>query len=364
MSLRFSAFGFILALAPIPAPVAQTAPVPASGEASPLLSRVGNTPESILKLFDEPGTSRPTAHVLTAEERRQLSNALDALPPLHRQVLGERLRTLSFLDGMPNTALTSPGDPKAEHRQYDITIRSSIFRQTASEFLTEKERTCFSSKGSEPGVSIEAGETPAILYVLLHEGTHVVDGVLHFTPSGESPDPNANPFTRGVWTDRTTPAPLYRDALLESVRFRHGGRVLPIEEAPQVYLALGRTPFASLYGSSNWGDDLAEYVALYHLTHELGQPFRIVIREGGREPYVYEPMKSRRVLERADRIKRFYETRAQVLTRPGKTIEPPRRTVSSRSLAASVGRSTSCAVATPVFSITGRSVSTTCAICS
>ena len=48
----------------------------------------------------------PTAHALTAVERHKLSAAFAALPPLHRRVLGERLRSVSFLDGMPNTALT------------------------------------------------------------------------------------------------------------------------------------------------------------------------------------------------------------------------------------------------------------------
>jgi hypothetical protein len=63
----------------------------------------------------------------------------------------------------------------------------------------------------------------------------------------------------------------------------------------------------SLYGSSNWFDDLAEYVALYHLTEVLKQPYRIVIRRQGEEIYVYEPMKSDIVRGRFGHTKRFYE---------------------------------------------------------
>jgi hypothetical protein len=322
VSLRLSVVGLSLTLVVIPATPGQASQP--HGAESPLLSRLGNTPESILKLFDEPGSIRPTAHTLTAEERRQLNEALNALPPLHRQVLGERLRTLSFLDGMPNTALTSPVDPNAEYRQYDITIRGSIFQQTASEWLTQKERTCFASEGSSRDVSIEVGDGPAILYALLHEGAHVVDGVVHITPyeapGGKPPDPTASPFTRGVWTDRTTPAPPFRDPLLESVAYRRGGKPLSMEVAPRLYDELNRTPFASLYGSSNWGDDLAEYVALYHLTHGLDQPYRIVVREGGRELSVYEPMKSRRVLERVSVMKAFYEILVPTRTGPGKKV--------------------------------------------
>ena len=68
--------------------------------------------------------------------------------------------------------------------------------------------------------------------------------------------------------------------------------MLPIDRAKSVYEALRRTPFASLYGSSNWHDDLAEYVTWYHLTQKLTQPYRIVIREAGKETFAYEPMKS------------------------------------------------------------------------
>jgi hypothetical protein len=79
--------------------------------ASPLESRVRKIPAAVLKMFTDAGQATPTAHDLTAMERRKLSAALAALPPLHRRILGERLRSVSFLDGMPNTALTSTVSP-------------------------------------------------------------------------------------------------------------------------------------------------------------------------------------------------------------------------------------------------------------
>ena len=65
----------------------------------------------------------------------------------------------------------------------------------------------------------------------------------------------------------------------------------------------------SLYGSSNWHDDLAESVALYHLTERLHQPYRIVIRQAGKEVFSYEPMKSPLVRKRFDQMDRFYADR-------------------------------------------------------
>jgi hypothetical protein len=311
----------ILSAALVPAPSPTPSPTPAVDAraetlrrfgvdpASSLESRVTATPPSVLKMFEELGGPPPTPHTLTPEERKQLAEAIAALPPLHRRVLEQRLRALSFLDAMPNTALTSTVNPDDGDRLFDVTIRAGVFRQTVSEWLTEKERSCFDASGSPLSISIEAGSSPAIVYALLHEATHVVDSSLRVTPAvaaGGKPAAGADtsPFTRGVWADATTPDPRYRDPLLESACFRPGGRVLPIADARAVYEALERTPFASLYGSRNWFDDLAEFVALYELTQALGQPYRIVIRRGDAETvFTDEPMKSSLVLGRAASVR-------------------------------------------------------------
>lgn len=280
--------------------------------ASPLESRVKPTSPAVLKLFDEPGAAAPTPHTMTPAENRKLSAAFAALPPLHRRVLRERLRSVSFLDGMPNTALTSTVNPHESFPVHDITIRAAIFNEDVSDWLTQKEQTCFSAAGSPLSVSVEAGDLDAIRYVLLHEATHVVDSSLRITPNWRPRKPTdaappATAFTEGVWTDRTAPIPRFSDPLLMRVKFRANGRPIPIDQAEPVYTALRRTPFVSLYGSSNWYDDLAEYVALYHLTEKLGQTYRIVIRKDGQETFAYEPMKSELVRGRIGQMKRFYE---------------------------------------------------------
>ncbi len=280
--------------------------------ASALDARITDTPASVLKMFAEAGLGSPTAHTLTAAERVKLSAAFAALPPLHRRVLSERLRSISFLDGMPNTALTSTVNPTEPYRLFDITIRASVLGETVSEFLTQKERTCFDAAGSTRTVSIDAGSLDAIVYVILHEATHVVDSSLGLTPAarlGAQPADGApaTAFTKDVWQDRTTIASAYRDPLLERVKYRATGEVLPIARADAVYAALRRTPFASLYGSSNWHDDVAETVAWYHLTQRLNHPYRIVLRDAGKEIAAYEPMQSPLVRGRFDLMARFYE---------------------------------------------------------
>ena len=288
-----------------PSPMASVPVDPSSA----LDSRVGETDPSVLKMFADAGMPTPKAHVLTDAERQSLTRAFTTLPPLHQRVLRERLRRISFLDGMPNTALTSTVDSDAATPVYDLTIRAGVLHETVSEFLTTKERTCFDFTGSARTVVVEAGALEAIVYVLLHEATHMVDGALGLTPvEGTPPTADAVQLTTGVWTDRLTVASAYADPLLTGLPYRRGGRSIAVADAHKVYGALQRTPFASLYASSNWHDDVAELLAWHHLTSRMGQPYRIVVRERDQEVLAYEPMASPLVQRRLRLLTPMYET--------------------------------------------------------
>ncbi len=279
---------------------------------SSLASRIEATPASVLDLFKQADRRSPEIHALADPERRQLGAAIDSFPALHRKVLRERLRVISFLDGMPNTALTSVVNPDEPYALFDITINAAILRQDVSDWLTRKERSCFDASGSMMSVSVEAGKLDALVYVLLHEATHVVDASLKLTPmipdegqpGGVKPVPTA--FTDGVWSELSVPTPRYRDPIRDRVRFYEAGGVIPVDRAGEVYDSLRRTPFVSLYGARNWLDDLAEYVTVFHLTETLKQPFRIVIRKGGEEVFGYEPMKADLVRGRVGLMDQFY----------------------------------------------------------
>jgi hypothetical protein len=283
--------------------------------ATSLEGRVSRTPAAVLELFQESGRPAPSAHTLTETDRAVLTAAIDALPPLHQRVLRDRLRVISFLDGMPNTALTSTVNPKEPFRLFDISVNAAIFRQNVSEWLTQKERTCFDAAGSLLSVRIDAGtKLGALVYVLLHEATHIVDAAERITPAlraeGEPAPPHPvapNAFTDGVWSELSLPVPPYRDPLRARIRFYAADGGIPIDQADVVYSYLRKTPFVSLYGGRNWLDDFAEFVTVYHLTDVMKQPYRIVISDGSAEVSVYEPMKSVLVRGRIGQMKRFYQ---------------------------------------------------------
>ena len=277
--------------------------------ASRLELRLRASSPVLQELFAET-TTQPTSYVLSDADRRQISAAFAALPPLHRRVLQERLRSLVFFEGVAQTGLALPLERDAPYPLFDIAIRATVLRQTLSELATTQDRRHFVEAGSTARVSIETGGANALLFVLLHEATHVVDRVLALSPRIDA-DGRAvagvasTPFTGGIWVDWQTHEPAIGHGALDAIRL-HPGKRAPMAHAADVYTALSGTPFASLYGSANWSEDLAELVAWHHLTEKLGYPYRIAIRDGDRTTFSYEPMHAPLVRARFGQLARFY----------------------------------------------------------
>ena len=274
-----------------------------------LTERIQPAPESVFKMFRE-AEMNPVNHVLTEIEKQKVEKAFSILPSLHQKILKEHLHSISFMDNMPNTALTSPVETSDSTKKFNITFRFEILHETISEWTTWKENTYYDqSESNEYEVSIDAGELHAIVYILLHEATHVVDGVLNITPHPHERDAlvEPTPFTRNIWYKMNVPTEKFINPLLEKTRFR-SGKPISIMHAAEVYEALQKTPFASLYSMASWFEDLAEMVTIYHLTERMNQPFRISVKKNDIETVTFEPMKNKLVKRRLKQLDElFYE---------------------------------------------------------
>jgi len=273
-----------------------------------LEKRVFPAPESIFKMFQKAGMD-PANHELTEMEQEKVEKAFSILPPLHQRILKKHLHSISFMDNMPNTAITSPVEIPGATEMFNITFRAGILNESISEWATTKENTCFDrSANTEFEVIIHAGDLDAIQYVLLHEATHVIDAVLNFTPHVEESDAlvEPTPFTQDVWHKMNVPVDAFVNPLLETTRFR-SGKAIAIASAPEVYKALEQTPYVSLYGMASWFEDFAEFVTIYHLTNKMNQPYSIVVKKNNIEVRNFEPMKNELVQKRWKEISRLYE---------------------------------------------------------
>ncbi|MCF2489297.1 hypothetical protein [Dyadobacter sp. CY347] len=270
-------------------------------------NRVKIAPESVFKMFREAGM-QPVNRKLTPAENEKVRNAFALLPPLHQRILKAHLHSISFMDNMPNTALTSPLDSSTGPKMYNITFRASLLNENISEWATWKENSCFTTGAdSSYKLRVEGGKMDAIIYVLMHEATHIVDLVTEITPHPD--DRNAvvepTPFTKNIWRKMNLPAEAYMDPLLEQTRFR-SGKPISITQAPEVYAKLSQTPFPSLYAMAAWSEDIAELATIYHLTTKMNQPFQIVVTRNNTELTKFEPMKNTLVRQRLAQVAGFY----------------------------------------------------------
>ncbi|RZJ85169.1 MAG: hypothetical protein EOO20_20380 [Chryseobacterium sp.] len=253
---------------------------------------------------------KPFVHELTASDKEKIEQAFSILPPLHQRILKKHLHSITFLDSMPNTALTSDVDTARSLRTFNIIFRAGILNESISKFATWKENTGFDSSGnSGMTVEVNAGDNNAFQYALLHEATHIVDKVLDLTPSVHDPKASFKHTisTMGIWQHHTTVAKQFIFPTLEKSRFR-SGKILPIELTPQLYSDLSKTPFPSLYSISNWHDDIAELLAIYHVTKKLKQPYLVVVKKNGLTVKTYEPIKNKLVKKRLKQMNIFYNS--------------------------------------------------------
>lgn len=262
----------------------------------PLEDRVSSAPEALLTRFSKELNVNVSAHMVSPGERITLANALAQLTPFQREVLQNRLRAIYFIDGLPNNALTFPDGGTTTEPVYSIAVRAGALHETVSELVTRKERTLFDGAASELSVTVDGGTLNAMVYVLLHETTHVVDFAVGTTPDPAHPIGD-HPLVSGIWRNGITPVDQYRLPLLMRIFWRTG-RIMPITQAADLYDALGRTPFISVYASCDSHDDLAELVAWTELTGRLHQPYRILISKGANVMRVIEPAQSELVRAR------------------------------------------------------------------
>jgi len=270
---------------------------------TPLRSRIGFPPDSVRQRYHDLPKPSASLHELTAAEHAKVEAVLQELPAFTRQVFIEHVRSISFVDGITNNGTTIK-EAGSTFPVFDMVLRAGLLNEDISEFLTRKERGYYTATSSDLTISIDAGSYPALLYVLLHESVHVLD-ISNRAGQPGSPrlfaDNSSDQLERGIWENATTKVPGYRSPLFELSWFG-AGKPESIDAAEPTYRLLAKTPFVSLYGSSNWYDDAAELVTCYYLTQKLQQPYRIVVSRGTETLYSLSPMEGTLVRARFPQI--------------------------------------------------------------
>lgn len=237
------------------------------------------------------------AHVITAQEQKILAEAFAGLPETMRKVLAERLIAVYLVDGLKGNGITDWVLDPARGTYVYIVLNPAGFLQTLSTLLTERDRSVFRGKAD---VTVEAGKGPGIVYSVSHEATHAADYVMGVTPCTEgghykATHPAARPVRDwDVWKDYAEPKATADYPLRSKLHFYGFGEPeIEAAQAGELCAQWAASPFASLYGSRSWAEDLAELFVLRHLTQDLGLTVRRVCAGKTYEPWANESVRER-----------------------------------------------------------------------
>lgn len=268
---------------------------------SELISRVHAPPDFLLKYIRAVDKRKDySAYQPTREDMDLIKETLNQIPEPYQKLFKKRLAGIYFVNhfmggGMADFAY----GPDYQIYPY-LMLNPMVLKNDISEWLTIRENSCFMDD-RRTRVKVDCGKRySGLMYILLHEGAHVVDYVGRMTPFVE-PGLKYFPkfqygdkeFIRGIWRDYDK---LHNEIKLpckDQIAFYglNGGPKLSISSAPAIYEDLQKTPFVSLYSATNWADDYADYLTFYVLTEELKQPYKISVIVDGKET-VYEPFES------------------------------------------------------------------------
>ena len=195
-----------------------------------------------------------------------------------------------------------------------IIINPETLHRNISDWITYRENSCFlfnEQNKEEIKIIADCGtKYTGLTYIILHETTHVVDYVLHYTPYVE-PDMRElglflpeTAFSKDIWLDYGLPFQSSDFHQRELITFYGlgNGPYIDGSHAHELYISFSKSPFTSLYGSQNWAEDLVEYFTWYYFCNKLQQPYKIKLQIEGQNVYEYEPIKSERVLKRVNSI--------------------------------------------------------------
>jgi hypothetical protein len=297
MHLAIAALATLILTCPIASAQQPSAP-PSFDASTSLVSRIGGEiPARVNDMYKSGGRPLLKTYTPTPDEMKKAEAALALLTPLQKSIAQKHLRSFTFTDASDfngQTLRSGQGDDFA----IDIIFNRRILSETVSDFLTRKERQLFDASGSTLELAVDGGKLDAIVYVMLHETTHLVDQRLRLTPQGlpsmEIAEKDQTDFSRGIWKTGGQLAAPYEDPIFRRASFEPDTKKIPISEAKSLYEALGRTPAVSIYATRLVIEDLPETVA-WRQMDKLGQPYRIEVRDkakAGKVTYTYEPLKN------------------------------------------------------------------------
>jgi len=286
---------------------------------SDIISRIKPVPAGHLKkLMDLDKRKDYSSYRPSRYELRLFREYFNQLPALNKKTMMETTVAIYFVKNFLGGGMS---DFVAGHDNKVFTImyiNPEIFSKSFSQWITYRESSAFKRGDGTIRLDINCGKKyNALMYILIHESSHLVDYVYNINPYVEpsSADvfgikPNAKSFTEGVWEDYKYPVSQYAFDDVDKLSFYGlSEATVPDTKIVSMYESLRKTPFVSLYGCKNWAEDFADSLTFYHLTQKLKQPYVVTVYKNNKPVMTFSPVKNALVKERWDILEIIYGTK-------------------------------------------------------
>jgi hypothetical protein len=279
----------------------------------PLVERVTDAPDVVLKyLLEADQNETYTRYTPSAQEMDSIRENLDILPSSYKSVLSARLLGIYFINNLLGSGIADYVLDENDEVYAILILNPEVLKHGISDWLSYREATLYTDDAPldrRISVRINCGSKyTGLTYVLMHETSHIMDYVQHYTPYVENDmkllgiKAEQTPFTSPLWKDYSLLKSENDFPLRDGLHFYGMGSKTHIAKAAELYKYLAKTRFASLYGSRSWAEDFAEYMTWYWLTKVQNQPYEIQVFKDGKLEFNYQPMSTRQVLQRASEI--------------------------------------------------------------
>jgi hypothetical protein len=245
------------------------------------------------------------AYAPSAGELALFARYCGLLPPAFKAAMEERMLGIYFVQGFASGGMTDfCFGPEKDSLYLILYLNPKTMQTSLADWVAYRDASPYAadSSGLELRSSCPGGEAyRGLLQTLVHESAHAYDYLRRATPyitpnfagGPGSAAPADRDFTRGVWEDYAKPARAYAIPR-RGETFSYGlGKAQPLSAALEQYRALGRSPFASFYGSGSWAEDFAEAATWSHLRREFGIGYEVVLTRDGKEELRFSPSESR-----------------------------------------------------------------------
>lgn len=297
---------------------------------SKLLSRIKEIPNFLLKELKSMDNKYDYAnYFLNKKELNEIEDCIRSLTPVLREVMYEKVVSIYFVENFVGGYFSNWIVDNNKNLFFFIVINPDTIKYNISEWLTLRENTCFIKDDIDIKIDIKIDinlgeEYNAIVFVLFHALTYITDTVKSLTPYTDQclrqifdKGLQSTEFTKDVWKNKVTPIKQFDFSQRRKISFfnisdnfktykKDKEAKINISDSIELYKQFSMTPFVSLIGSKNWGYDLSEYLALYHLNKKCNQPYIINIFNKDKLVFSYEPLNSDLVLERANIIEKIF----------------------------------------------------------